>query len=428
MEEKDIRIRSEEVKDILTAIPNWIIRWGNAIILLVFIGFLAVSYWVKYPDVIISRVTISTENLPVKITPQFTGKVAQVFVENNQQVSESQSIALLENSARYEDIQKIQHLSQAFQRYYAYPDSLIVLNFPQEVQLGELQNAYTQFQKVWQEYVFFVEAGYYSEKVNQLRKQIQTYGELQEALVNQQNIRQDKKNLEAKRLEAYSDLVADSLVAPLQFDEMQKQFLDEGSQLENVKIARLQANLETEEFRRQLLNLQENYELSDSDLQQRLQRAFLELNGQLARWEEKYLLRSPIAGELVFLAPLRPQKLVNPGENLFSILPREQSLQAFAFVSSQGYGKIEAGQKVKIRLDAFPYEEFGLVEGTIKEKAEVSKDGQYWVKIELAQGLETNQAQKLEFSQEMQGEAHILTKERRLLIRISHQLVKFWED
>ena len=40
---QDIEIRSEEVQEILTRVPNWMIRWGNTLLLVFIVILLAIS-------------------------------------------------------------------------------------------------------------------------------------------------------------------------------------------------------------------------------------------------------------------------------------------------------------------------------------------------------------------------------------------------
>ena len=48
----NIELRSEEVQEILEATPNWMIRWGNILVLTLIIMLFFISWFVKYPDII----------------------------------------------------------------------------------------------------------------------------------------------------------------------------------------------------------------------------------------------------------------------------------------------------------------------------------------------------------------------------------------
>lgn len=62
----DIELRSEEVQEILTRAPNWMIRWGSALFLGLIILLLAISWFLEYPDIIPSQAIITTQVPPQK--------------------------------------------------------------------------------------------------------------------------------------------------------------------------------------------------------------------------------------------------------------------------------------------------------------------------------------------------------------------------
>jgi len=56
----DIQLRSEEVQEILTRVPHWMIRWGNLLILSLIILLLFLSWMLKYPDTIPAQAIVTT--------------------------------------------------------------------------------------------------------------------------------------------------------------------------------------------------------------------------------------------------------------------------------------------------------------------------------------------------------------------------------
>ena len=70
---------SEEVHEILGTPPEWIIRWGITIIMIVILIILVGTWFYKYPDIIPSRITILSENPPVQIVARSTGKIDELL-------------------------------------------------------------------------------------------------------------------------------------------------------------------------------------------------------------------------------------------------------------------------------------------------------------------------------------------------------------
>lgn len=55
---EDLSIRDENVQEILTSVPHWMIRWGNALFLLLVLVILFLSWLIKYPDTVSDGISI----------------------------------------------------------------------------------------------------------------------------------------------------------------------------------------------------------------------------------------------------------------------------------------------------------------------------------------------------------------------------------
>jgi hypothetical protein len=84
--------------------------------------------------------------------------------------------------------------------------------------------------------------------------------------------------------------------------------------------------------------------------------------------------------------------------------------------------KVKSGQQVYIRPDNYPYQEFGMLAGTVQSISLVPRNDSYAIEVQLPRGLRTNFDRPLDFRQEMQGSAEIITEELRLLERIFYQI------
>src|ERR1051325_2669663 len=76
-------VRSEEVQDIMSKMPHWIIRRGTTVLFVVMALLLGGAYFIHYPDVIVTSVNITSSNPPVKIVAQSSGKIQRLFAEDN---------------------------------------------------------------------------------------------------------------------------------------------------------------------------------------------------------------------------------------------------------------------------------------------------------------------------------------------------------
>ncbi len=107
--------------------------------------------------------------------------------------------------------------------------------------------------------------------------------------------------------------------------------------------------------RQQLARLQSEAELGKRQLLQ------LQL-------EQRQVVVAPIDGTVSSLQ-LKPGMVVKPQQPALSLLPSAARLQVELKVSSQAIGFLRAGQPITLRLDAFPYQKFGVQHATLASMA-----------------------------------------------------------
>ena len=106
-------------------------------------------------------------------------------------------------------------------------------------------------------------------------------------------------------------------------------------------------------------------------------------------------------------------------EPVVSIVPLETgSFLGRITLKMQRSGKVKTGQAVNIKLSGYPYLQYGIVRGRVKSKSLVPSGDAYIIDIELPAGLRTLYGQELDFTQNMQGTAEIITENIRLLQKI----------
>jgi hypothetical protein len=113
---------------------------------------------------------------------------------------------------------------------------------------------------------------------------------------------------------------------------------------------------------------------------------------------------------------------VTAGRQVFLIVPETSRLIGRMSVSQGGAGKIRPGQKVRIRFADFPYREFGLVTGRVQSVSMVARDGANLVLVDIPYPLVTSFKKRLQFKQDMTGEASIITEDIRLIGRVLYEI------
>ena len=80
IENSDIELRSNEVREILNRPPKWILRYGIVLIFIVLVGLLAGSWFFRYPEILTAPIVVSTENLPFDIVAKTSKRIDTLMV------------------------------------------------------------------------------------------------------------------------------------------------------------------------------------------------------------------------------------------------------------------------------------------------------------------------------------------------------------
>jgi len=141
-------------------------------------------------------------------------------------------------------------------------------------------------------------------------------------------------------------------------------------------------------------------------------------------WENRYLLRAPIDGKISFNNTLEENRYLRAGTLFGYVTPNDEKYYAETILSQNNLGKIDTGLHIQLRLDAYPYEEWGFLKGTISYISNVPSENGFSAIIKLDNGLVTNNQKRLLFRNGLRGQAIIITKDMRLLQRFYYGFVK----
>lgn len=85
-------------------------------------------------------------------------------------------------------------------------------------------------------------------------------------------------------------------------------------------------------------------------------------------------LRAPQAGIVKDLATHTPGTVVSPGTVLMTLVPNGEALQAEVWVKNDDAGFVRRDQPVKLKLAAFPFQKYGMLDGRVAHVSADSSD------------------------------------------------------
>lgn len=416
---KEVEIRSEEVQEIMGFIPHWIIRWGLTAIFLVVIFLMIGSWFFKYPDIIASTVVVTTENPPANLVARSSGKITELYVQDKQEVREGAPIAIIENSTNHHHLFELKEKLDAMNSFFTYYDTPANEQFDKSYSLGELQATYAAFLKSYADYQHFIKLSYHQKKINSTKAEIARHKMMQKQLQRQEKIMQEELKISRDQYQRAKELVEKGIISKSDFETAKSTYLQKEYASETAKTNLANSEIQIDRLEQSVLELELQFKENKTRVQLALSQAYENLIGRIAQWEQSYLLKAPITGIVTFTKFWSINQNVTAGDKVVTVVPEEGGkIIGKVIMPIRGSGKVKVGQRVNIKFANFPHMDFGIVTGVIKSKSLVAADNFYSLEVDLPDGLLTSYGKELEFSQEMQGTAEIITEDIRLLERI----------
>jgi HlyD family secretion protein len=406
---------SEPVREIMGNPPRRILRWGTTILFLVFILFILFAWLIKYPDIIPAPVLITTTNPPVTLVTKITGHIKTLYVKEREKVNAGQLIAVMETTASVNEIELLKQTIDTVKT----PEILTYTMLPLFSELGELQSYYGAFLKNLSDLNNYVSNDSYGSKIVSLNNEIIGIQEFIDRLITKEKLYSENQRIEAKNYNRDSLLRAGNVIPESELERAHQSLLKVNIDLQQAKLDHSAKSIELAE-KRQLLNDDKISRIDDKQkLVSLLRESFLNLKAQVSLWENTYLLITPIDGIVSFTKFWSANQSVVKDEPVVSIVPVETgNFLGRIDLKMERSGKVKTGELVNIKLSGYPYLEYGMVRGIVKSKSLVPSSDTYIIEIELPNGLTTLYGIPLDFTQNMQGTAEIITKNIRLLQKI----------
>ena len=172
----------------------------------------------------------------------------------------------------------------------------------------------------------------------------------------------------AQTTQAYDTLQKEGFVGEVAANEKRRDWVEKSQDLKTQEstLAALQASIAQSE--KKLVSLRSSY-------QSQLENERVETQTQLAKSAQELEksnirsslleVRSPTDGLVKDLAVTSKNAVVQAGALLMNIVPQAEALQAEVVLANEDVGFIAAGQKAQVKVAAFPFTKYGLMQGSV---------------------------------------------------------------
>lgn len=404
---------SDEVQEIMGRQPAWILRWGITVLLLILSGIGVACCFIRYPQTVSAAVSLTSGNPPSDLVAKYTGTLDSIYVHDGSTVKKGQLLALVANAAEYGDVL----LAEEF-----LSDSAATT--PPEgwarYALGDIQSAWISYIAALSDYADYSRIDQIGHKKSLLARQVRRTKEYCRKLEAQRTSMVKDYELEQASSNRDSILFSRKAISQSEYDNARKAFLAKQTSLVAFDATMASAHLERFQLEQQITELETQRISEVAEYKRRISQARNTLAGQIAQWKEHYAIVAPYDGTVSLQNVWSRGQHVSAGDLIASVSPEGgMTVLGRLKVPSAGFGKVEAGQEVNIKLNDFPFMEYGILKGEVASISKVPENTEvglcYTVVVSFPNGLNSTYRKEFPFVQEMDGTAEIITEDMRLI-------------
>lgn len=171
-----------------------------------------------------------------------------------------------------------------------------------------------------------------------------------------------------KSAAAFEKLGKDGFYSQLAVEERQRDRIEKEQDMraQAATVASLRSAITASE--KKLAQITSNYQSELQNERIETESQFRKLREELDKIEHRsrlLVLRAPQRGVIKDLATHTVGTVVSPGTVLMSLVPHDDALQAEVLVRNEDVGFVHTGQRVKLKVAAYPFQKYGMLDGTV---------------------------------------------------------------
>jgi HlyD family secretion protein len=297
------------------------------------------------------------------------------------------------------------------------------------LKVGELTPNYLLVLKSIKDLNLYEEINSYKKQVSLLNKDLVSYNDLLSKHKQQQNLNNQELELTEKDYNRDNSLLKEGAISAREFENKKKEYLRALNSYEATKITLSNTLIQINSIEKNILQLQIQDYQERSKLNNELQQNLKSLISEINKWKQLYLIESPINGKISFFNVWVINQNISTGDELFAVVPiQKQKFIGKCVLPILNTGKLSLGQNVNIKLDNYPYDENGMLQGIVTNISEVPNKDTYAIDVELKNGLTTTYNKTLQYKEQMKGKADVITKNVSIMNRVFFNFRKLLDE
>jgi hemolysin D len=350
----------------------------------------------------------------IRLDAAVTGTIARIQVKEGQQVKAGQSIMELESTVISNELQQAEAKLEG-----------------QTHRLSQLQLITTQLQvtdRVQQQQ----SRAQMSEQAAQIAQTEENRTANQVAIASAQELLQKDQS----RVDRFRALEQQGIISGSQVDDAEREMINNKQLLQQNQAALQQTQTEIQKQRSAYQRLLREGDLvliagqkqakeldaEITDLQAEIRQTQKQIKSLQYQWQQR-ILYAPVNGTIFQLPLQNPGAVVQPGTQVAQIAPQGAKMVLRSQIASQDMGFLKVGLPVKVKLDAYPFQDYGVIPGRltwIAPDSKVVQAGQtqrevFELEIELAQPYIEAGDKRIQLTPGQTATAEVVVRQRRVI-------------
>jgi len=381
------------------------------------------SWFIKYPDIVSADAVLTGSHSPKPLVARKAARIAHLNYKDGDKITQGAIIGNLETTADIDEVLLLDIMTDSVYRCLQREDIFNVkaIMSREYNSLGELQQPYQALIQAYIPYLDYVSGNYAKLKRSLLEKDLAMAASSRKVLDEQQKLNQEDLMLSKTTLEKNKRLLEQRLISEEEYRNLNSQNINKQLSQPQLKSNYISNEAQANGIRK---------EMADLDNQVHTQKALFvqavySFKSQISLWKQDFLFIAPESGVLNFTSFLQANQMTGAGQVLGYIIPQQDAVYAEARIPQTNFGKIARGQSVLLKLDAYPWQEFGMLTGKVDYVSAIPADsGYYLARISIPEAFITNYQKRLPFKEGLMAHAEIVTRDMRLAQRFVYDFVK----
>ena len=168
--------------------------------------------------------------------------------------------------------------------------------------------------------------------------------------------------------ESYQKLAKDGFAGQILAQDKRREYLEKQQDLATQEFAITSAEATISQSEKKIAQISADYRrnlqaelTNETTLEEKARQELAKMEHRGRQLE----LKAPQDGVVKDLATHTPGTVVSPGTILMTLVPQGERLRAEVYVTNQDIGFVRSGQHTRVKLAAYPFQKYGLLEGQV---------------------------------------------------------------